>query len=350
MPACWKTLTVPLCAALAIATATAAHAAQIAFSSQADFTEIGLTIKDTYNANPDLVALEITLSQDAQQRMATASAAALEQDLTVVIDGKAISTSHVQSVVDTPQLRITMPKQVAMDLLPSLLGASAAANPQGAPAPSVAPAAPAAADTHAPLLAAAPYVVQTQQVTPPSVSESPAEPPAEAAPMPALAVQEPGLAPGVPPDLAMTPAADPAPADAVPPPLAPSPPPPPPPLPAPPPPPSLAIPAWALGAWLPTSATPSPYAEINQGDPVAVYAGAVDAINCNRARLSILDSSNARVRLQVAPDSQCVISGVRVDRLQISPALEPGKIAISLYTLQDDINGPPSKESIYRRR
>lgn len=342
MPACWKTLAAPLCAALAIATATAAHAAEIAFSSQRDFTEISLTIKDTYNANPDSVALEITLSQDAQQRMAAASGAALEQDLTVVIDGRAVSTSHVQSVVDTPQLRIAMPRQAAMELLPSLLGASAAANPQGAPAES---AAPVPADTHAPLLAAAPYVVQAQQVTPPSVSESPAESPAEAAPMLAPAAQEPGLAPGVPPDLAMTPAADPVPADAVPPPLPPLPP-----LPSLPPPPPLAIPSWALGAWLPTSATPSPYAEINQGDPVAIYANAVDAINCNRARLSILDSSNARVRLQVAPDSQCVISGLRVDRLQLSPALEPGKIAISLYTQQDDINGPPSKESIYRRR
>jgi hypothetical protein len=146
--------------------------------------------------------------------------------------------------------------------------------------------------------------------------------------MPMPATQEPGLAPGVPPDLAMTPAADSVP----------------------PPPPPLAIPSWALGAWLPTSATPSPYAEINQGDPVAIYANAVDAINCNRARLSILDSSNARVRLQIAPDSHCVISSVPVDRMQLSPALEAGKIAISLYTQQDDINGPPSKESIYRRR
>jgi len=322
MPACWKTLAAPLCAALAIATATAAHAAEIAFSSQRDFTEISLTIKDTYNANPDSVALEITLSQDAQQRMAAASGAALEQDLTVVIDGRAVSTSHVQSVVDTPQLRIAMPKQAVIELLPSLLGVNAAANPQGALA------APAPADTHAPLLAAAPYAVQTEQVAPPSVSESPAESSMETAPMPA---------PGVPPDLAMTPAADPMPADAVPPPL--------PSLP-----PQLAIPSWALGAWLPTSAAPSPYAEINQGDPVAIYANAVDAINCNRARLSILDSSNARVRLRVAPDSRCVISGLRVDRLQLSPALEPGKIAISLYTRQDDINGPPSKESIYRRR
>ncbi|AEK63468.1 hypothetical protein CFU_3644 [Collimonas fungivorans Ter331] len=333
MRACWKTLAASLCAALTITAAAAADAAEIAFSSQRDFTEISLTIKDTYNANPDSVALEITLSQDAQQRMAAASGAALEQDLTVLIDGKAVSTSHVQSVVDTPQLRVAMSRQAAMDLLPALLGMNAAANPQGGPAAPVVLAAPAAADTHAPLLAAAPYVVQAHEVTPPSVAESPAE----AAPMLAPTAQEAVLAAGAPPDLATPPAPDPAPADAVP------------ALPPPPPPP-LAIPSWALGAWLPTSATASPYADINQGDPVAIYANAVDAINCNRARLSILDSSNARVRLQLAPDSQCVISGVPVDRLQLSPALEPGKIAISLYSRQDDMNGPPSKESIYRRR
>lgn len=343
MRASWKTLAASLCAALTIA-AAAADAAEIAFSSHSDFTEISLTIKDTYNANPDSLALEITLSQEAQQRMAAASSAALEQDLTVVIDGRAVNTSRVQSVLDTPQLRLSMSRQAAMELLPALLGVNAAANSQAAPAAAVALAAPAPADTHAPLLAAAPYVVQTQQVTPPSVSESPAEPTAEAAPMLAAAAQEPVLAASAPPDLAMTPAPDPLPADPVPTPSPPSPPSPPPP------PPPLTIPAWALGAWLPTSATPSPYAEINQGDPVAVYANAVDAINCNRARLSILDSSNARVRLQLAPNSQCVISGVPVDRMQLSPALEPGKIAISLYTQQDDINGPPSRESIYRRR
>ena len=110
------------------------------------------------------------------------------------------------------------------------------------------------------------------------------------------------------------------------------------------------MPGWAMGAWLPTSATPSPYAEINAGDPVTLFANAADAIACNKARFSVLESRNTRVRLQLAPNSQCVISGVQIDRLQISSTQIPGRIAISLYARQDDFDGPPSKEGIYRRK
>ncbi|GAC1332824.1 MAG: hypothetical protein NVSMB28_29700 [Collimonas sp.] len=105
-----------------------------------------------------------------------------------------------------------------------------------------------------------------------------------------------------------------------------------------------------MGAWLPTSATPSPYAEINAGDPVTIFANAADAIACNKVRFSVLESRNTRVRLQLAPNSQCVISGVQVDRLQISSTQTPGKIAISLYARQDEFDGAPSKEGIYRRK
>ncbi|HWW06740.1 hypothetical protein [Collimonas sp.] len=416
MRACWKILATALCATLTITAANGVNAAEIVFSSRIDFTEIDLTIKDTYNANPDSITLEVTLSQDAQQRMTAASSAALEQDLTLIIDGKAVSTSRVRNIVDTPQIRIIMSRQAAMELLPALLGvnpvATPAANPQTAPIAAAAPApAPTPADIPVPLLAAVPYAVETPQVTP----LLPPEASTEAAVTPAPAMQEPDPAPAVPPDLtamladppssAPTAAPEPivapaeaamptpaapepivAPAEAaMPTPAAPEPvvapaeaamPTPAAPEPivapaeaamptsaevttpapiavavaAPPPQPALAIPAWALGAWLPTSATPSPYADINAGDPVAIFANAVDAITCNKARLSILESSNARVRLQLAPNSQCVISGVQVDRLQISPASTPGKIVISLYAAEDDMNGAPSKEGAYRRK
>ena len=382
MRACWKILATALCATLTITAANGVNAAEIVFSSRIDFTEIDLTIKDTYNANPDSITLEVTLSQDAQQRMTAASSAALEQDLTLIIDGKAVSTSRVRNIVDTPQIRIIMSRQAAMELLPALLGvnpvATPAANPQTAPIAAAAPApAPTPADIPVPLLAAVPYAVETPQVTP----LLPPEASTEAAVTPAPAMQEPDPAPAVPPDLtamladppssAPTAAPEPivAPAEAaMPTPAAPEPIVAPAeaamptsaevttPAPiavavaAPPPQPALAIPAWALGAWLPTSATPSPYADINAGDPVAIFANAVDAITCNKARLSILESSNARVRLQLAPNSQCVISGVQVDRLQISPASTPGKIVISLYAAEDDMNGAPSKEGAYRRK
>lgn len=337
MHASWNTLAATLCAALTI---TAANAAEFALSSQSDFSEISLNIKDTYNANPDLITLDVTLNQDAQQRMAAASSAALGQDLTLLVNGQAVSTSRVQNTVDAPQLQIPMSRQAAMELLPTLLNANAGA---GAPAAPLATTRPAPGANAPGLLVAAPAMVETQPVMPPSVSDSSIE----ARTIPVPAAQQLEATPAVPPDLAPVAAADPAliattaataepamaPADA-----------------APPESPSLAMPRWALGAWLPTSATPSPYAEINVGDPVAIYANAVDAITCNRAKLAVLESSSIRIRLQLAPNSQCVISGVPVDRLQISPTETPGKIVISLYAQQDDFNGAPSKEGYYRRK
>lgn len=361
MRASWKILAAALCATM---TTAATNAAEIAFSSPGDFTEIDLNIKDTYSANPDVITLEVTLSQDAQQRMAAASGAALGQDLTLIINGKAVSTAHVQRVLDTPQLQIPMSRQTAAELLPVLLGvnpgASSATASQTAPFVAAAPvaiaasAAPAAAGNQLGLLASAPVAVETRQVTPPSVSASTVETPVTPTP----AVQEPNseptpaltppaeaelaamLATGTVPlvataetAIASTDVAPPAPPVR---PASPSLPP--------------AVPGWAMGAWLPTSATPSPYAEINAGDPVTIFANAADAITCNKARFSVLESRDTRVRLQLAPNSQCVISGVQVDRLQISSTQMPGKIAISLYAHQDEFEGAPSKEGIYRRK
>lgn len=65
MRACWKILAVSLCEAYTLTTATTANSAEIAFSSQADFTEISLNIRDTFNTNPDVLALEVTFSPGA---------------------------------------------------------------------------------------------------------------------------------------------------------------------------------------------------------------------------------------------------------------------------------------------
>ncbi|AMP01452.1 hypothetical protein CAter282_3670 [Collimonas arenae] len=370
MRACWKILAASLCAAYALTTATTANSAEIAFSSQSDFTEINLNIKDTFNANPNALALEVTLSPDAQQRMQAASSAALEQNLTVIINGKAVNTARVMNVLDTPQLQITVSRQVAIELLPGLIGINPGGN---LPADSVTTApvipTPGPASIPVPLLAAAPIAVQTQPVTSPSVTESapgiaamPAvapEPPAaatdatdpvatpaapitseatnattattSAASLSAVAASTPNLPPSA---AAVEPAAAPVVAA----------------LPPPPPAPPPVIPDWALGAWLPTSATPSQYADINVGDPVTIFANALDAITCNKARLSVLESSNGRVVLQMARNSQCVIGGVLVDRVQISPSVTGGRIVISFFAQQDDLNGTPAKQSVYRRK
>ncbi|WP_098493964.1 hypothetical protein [Collimonas sp. PA-H2] len=378
-------MTAALCAAFAAGATTAANAAEIAFSSQSDFTEISLNIRDTYNGNPDSIELEVTLNQDAQQRMQTATSAALEQDLTVLIDGKAVSTSRVQSAIDAPQMRVSISRQAAIALLPNLLGVNGASPP--ATRPAVAAAAP--AGNPEPLFAMPPVEAQAQQVVPPTVTDSAPEAaaamtamttpepnaPQEAPPTVADAAPEVAAAmtamtapetntpippllpiPPTPPDLGAARAADPAPSalpqeaamapavvavespvPAVP--LVPIPPPPPP-----------QVPRWATGAWLPTSATPSPYAEIYSGDAVAISAHAVNAITCNQARTQVLESSPQLVRLQISKGSPCIIDKVQVEQLRIRPSATPGKVTISLYGQGDDMDGAPAIEGSYQRK
>lgn len=415
MRARWKIMTAALCAAFAAGATTAANAAEIAFSSQSDFTEISLNIRDTYNGNPDSIELEVTLNQDAQQRMQAATSAALEQDLTVLIDGKAVSTSRVQSAIDAPQMRVSISRQAAIALLPNLLGVNGGASPP-ATRPAVAAAAP--AGNPEPLFAMPPVEAQAQQVVPPTVTDSapeaaatmtamatpepnaplvvpptvtdpapkaaaamtaPAAPepnapqiapptvadaaPEAAAALTAMTAPEPNAPippmlpiPATPPDLGAAPVADPAPSalpqetamapavvaaespvPAVP--LVPVPPPPPP-----------QVPRWATGAWLPTSATPSPYAEIYSGDAVAISEHAVNAITCNQAKTQVLESSPQLVRLQINKGSPCIIDKVQVEQLRIRPSAIPGKVTISLYGQGDDMDGAPATEGSYQRK
>lgn len=400
MHMCRKVLVASFCAFCEIA----ANSAEFSFSSQDDFIDIGLYIRDIFNTNPDLIALEVTLTSSSQRRLALASSAALGEDLTLLIDGKTIQTSHLNTFIDTPQLQFYVSKPVAIALLPSLLdftpGSSSQATPvaasaQQAPIPSAA----ASSDFAATLLSAAvPAVIDTQVVIPPSVSVSTleivspyapaavAEPPSAPAlgPVPALAstqeltstpldVSPQSFAP-LPPNISSTPLLDalvtannsqevtspsafvstlgpasPPTSDPLPPPtqeivstpvvdplpaIAPQP----------------VMPGWALGTWLPTRATPSQYAEINEGDPVTISANALDAITCNKAGSSVIESNNTRVRLQLAKDSECVIDKVQADRVVIHRLDTPGKIVISLYAHDDDMHGAPAKEGTYRRK
>jgi hypothetical protein len=353
MHARWKIMTAALCAAFAAVAATA-NAAEIAFASRSDFTEISLNIRDTYTANPDQIVLDVTLSQDAQQRMLAATTAALEQDLTLLIDGKPVSTTHVKNAIDAPQLQISMSRQLAIDLLPNLLGVGNGANPSAIPPamPSAAAAAIAApASNPEPLFPAPPVEAQPQQVVPPTVTDSAQE--ATAAMPDSGAAMPPMLPlPAVPPDLGAAPAAEPtpsaAPQEAV---MAPavvaveSPAPPLPLVPAQP-----QVARWATGAWLPTSATPSPYAEIYPGDAVAISAHSINALTCNQARTHVLESSPQQVRLAIDQNSSCVINKIQVGQLRISPSATPGKVVISLYSPGDDMNGAPASEGSYQRK
>ncbi|MFC5472652.1 hypothetical protein [Paraherbaspirillum soli] len=125
MRARWQLMVASLCTFYAMA----ASSAEIAFSAQIDFTEINLNIKDGYRSNPDLVVLDVTLSPDAQRRLEQISRTALEQDLTITINGRTVATSRVQGVLDTPQLNINLSRQAATDLLPALLGTATSTPP-----------------------------------------------------------------------------------------------------------------------------------------------------------------------------------------------------------------------------
>ncbi|WP_395823982.1 hypothetical protein [Collimonas sp.] len=176
MRAYWEIIAALLLTTCALTTAATASCAEIAFSSHSDFTEINLNIKDTFNVNPNTLALEVTLSPDAQRRMQEASSAALDQNLTVVINGKIVNTARVVNVLDSPQLQITVSRQVALELLPGLIGGNfGAATPNESVTTAPVIPTPGPASIPEPLLASAPGEVQPQQVAAPVVSESPPE-------------------------------------------------------------------------------------------------------------------------------------------------------------------------------
>ncbi|WP_156970504.1 hypothetical protein [Andreprevotia chitinilytica] len=112
----WKiTAAILFCALYGVDT----QAAEIAFSSRQDFTAINLQLKNQHN--PGAITLNVELSPAAQARLASASREALHQNLTLIIDGKKVSTPKVQAVLDTRQLQISLSRETTQDLLPSLL-------------------------------------------------------------------------------------------------------------------------------------------------------------------------------------------------------------------------------------
>ncbi|WP_224792025.1 hypothetical protein [Pseudomonas fluorescens] len=96
-------------------------AADIAFSSTADFTEMSLELKREDNANPQSIGLQVTLAADAQRRLAQVTREATNQPLRLVINGMLVSTATIRTVVEGPKLMISVPRDIARDLVPTLL-------------------------------------------------------------------------------------------------------------------------------------------------------------------------------------------------------------------------------------
>ncbi|MDD0998950.1 hypothetical protein D3C84_594140 [compost metagenome] len=96
-------------------------AAEIAFSSATDFREISLNLKRADDPIPPAINLQVTLSPDAQRRMAQLTRENLYQPLTLFINGVHVSTSTIQAAVEGPALMIALPPETARHLLPTLV-------------------------------------------------------------------------------------------------------------------------------------------------------------------------------------------------------------------------------------
>ncbi len=110
-----------LLGAFAMTAALPCLAVDIAFSSVTDFTQMSLQLRTADNANPQSIGLQVTLAPEAQRRLAQVTRQAMHQPLRLVINGVLVSTATIQAVVEGPGLMISVPRDIARDLVPTLL-------------------------------------------------------------------------------------------------------------------------------------------------------------------------------------------------------------------------------------
>ncbi|VVQ16555.1 hypothetical protein PS914_05882 [Pseudomonas fluorescens] len=114
-----------LLGAFAMTAALPCLAADIAFSSVIDFTQMSLQLRTADHANPQSIGLHVTLAPEAQRRLAQVTRQAMHQPLRLVINGVLVSTATIQAVLEGPGLMISVPRDIARDLVPTLLEPSA---------------------------------------------------------------------------------------------------------------------------------------------------------------------------------------------------------------------------------
>ncbi|PCR96990.1 hypothetical protein CP336_08525 [Pseudomonas fluorescens] len=110
-----------LLAAMGMMASLQSIAADIAFSSGADFSEMNLEFRRNDDPNPQAVMLNVTLSPEAQRRLERVTTEGMHQRLQLSINGVQVSNATIQSVIKGPSLMISVPREVARDLLPTLL-------------------------------------------------------------------------------------------------------------------------------------------------------------------------------------------------------------------------------------
>ena len=93
-------------AVLAMLGALQCLAAEIALSSETDFTEMTLELRRADNLNPDILELRVMLSPDAQRRLALVTRQEMHKYLQLSINNIAVSNAMIHSVTKGPGLVI----------------------------------------------------------------------------------------------------------------------------------------------------------------------------------------------------------------------------------------------------
>ena len=111
--------------ACGLSTTIFAEPALLRFNSSCDFSEISLRIDKDGPRNSETqeipIALNVTLTPDAQARATEVSGKNLKKEIALVIDGKQLHATTVQKVINTPNIQIALPHRDVYDLLPKLL-------------------------------------------------------------------------------------------------------------------------------------------------------------------------------------------------------------------------------------
>ncbi|MDY7546852.1 hypothetical protein RGU75_11495 [Glaciimonas sp. CA11.2] len=220
-----------------------ANAAEIDFSSDRDFAEINLNIRDQGQNDTEFVALSVKLTPAALHRLQDVTRDALNEDLTISLNGNVVSTVKLMAPLKTPHLKLFLTRQMAHDVFPSLLATPVS-----------------------------------------SVSLS-----------------------------------------------------------------GFSMPQWAKGTWTESLSADVPNVNYATDETLSVSNKILNAPNCKRANHTIVATNDSVVELRIDRRNKCVVDDVPVSKVILTRTTEPARIVISLYAIGSDFNGPPTKESTYRR-
>ncbi len=107
----------------AICSAISCQAVEVNWSSACDFMEASLTLQYENSDHPDIVTLNVTLNEVAATRMESVSRASLHQKMTLIINGRPISTATIQDVLGA-KFQVPLSRHLAQELMPTLLAES----------------------------------------------------------------------------------------------------------------------------------------------------------------------------------------------------------------------------------